>query len=69
MGIQTWIGKKSVEFPNLFMLKHVVEGGDALEENAVDNVQIESHVMDKFSIKRKRIKPTMSRNICWELAT
>jgi len=51
------------------MLEHVVEGGDALEKNVVKNVQNESHAMDKSSIKRKRNGPTMSRDICWELAT
>jgi hypothetical protein len=57
-GIQTWIGRRSVwrvKFPNLFMLEHVVVGGDALEENVVENVQNESHVMDKSSIKKKGI--------------
>ncbi len=44
-----------VKFPNLFMLEHVVEGGDALEENVVENVQNESHAMDKSSIKKKGI--------------
>jgi hypothetical protein len=37
------------------MLEHVVEGGDALEENVVENVQNESHAMDKSSIKKKGI--------------
>ncbi len=72
MGVQTWIGRRSIQnttLPNMFMIKPVLEDVVANQEdpiNCQDEI-LEGEVVDDYLILKKRRWLLVDKITCWEL--
>jgi hypothetical protein len=73
MGIQTWIGRRSIRgtyLPNLFMIELVVNC-DAINQEDLTNLQddtLQNGDEGRSIFPRKRRRLSMDKETCWELA-
>ncbi len=72
MGVQTWIGRRSIQnttLPNMFMIKPILEDVVANQEdpiNCQDEI-LEGEVVDDYLILKKRRWLLVDKITCWEL--